>query len=197
MSTAGGPMPRSHLIGAALLMQLVVTVSTAEAQVLTAEQCMASGFTPVPSSQPVLAREMEQAGMYGFQAARAQPDYPRWAAIDGVITLGCGWSFHPAAESAIRMLLQAPQDPGTDNVTHRTEPVGKEEFRGGVLLYTKSTYIDVGIEPVQPDLVTYAGQWYGAHAGGILAIGVANVLGSRAAIRSWIGEVIDRTTPRP
>jgi hypothetical protein len=189
-------MRRKQIIGAALLMLLVVTVSSAGAQVLTAEQCMATGFTAVPPASPALAQALEQAGAYGFEATRAQPDYPRWAAGDPAIRLGCGWSANPAAELTIRMLLQAPQDPGTDLVTHRTEPVGKEEFRGGVLLFTKSIYIDVGIEPVQPDLVTYAGQWYGAHAGGILAIGVDNVLGSRAAIRGWIGEVIDRKTPR-
>jgi hypothetical protein len=188
-------MRMNLIIGAALLMPLV-TVSSAGAQALTAEQCMASGFTRVPMPHTELSRELERAGTYHFEAARPQPNYPRWAAGDAAIKLGCGWSVNPAAELMIRMLAQAPQDPGTDNVTHRTEPVGKEEFRGGVLLYTKSTYVHVGIG-TEPDLVTYAGQWYGAHAGGILVIAVDNVLGSRAAIRGWIGEVIDRKTPSP
>jgi hypothetical protein len=186
---------RIDLITAALLL-LVITVSSAGAQVLTADKCLASGFKPVPPASPALAHALEQAGAYGFEAARPQPDYPRWAAGDGAIKLGCGWSLNPYAEISIRMLLEHPQDPGTDLVTHRTEPVGKEEFRGGVLLYTKSTYLHTGIG-TEPDLVTYSGQWYGAHAGGILAIAVDNVLGSRSAIRGWIGEVIDRKSPVP
>jgi hypothetical protein len=177
------------IIAAALLP--LTPVWGAGAPVVTAEMCMASGFAPEPSPFAELTPELERAGAYGFKASRAQPDYPRWAAGDSAITLGCGWSANPMAEQMIRMLLQAPQDPGTDLVTHRTEPVGKESFHGGVLLFTKSTYIDVGIS-TEPDLVTYAGQWYGAHAGGILAIGVDNVLGSRDAIRGWIAEVLGR-----
>jgi hypothetical protein len=175
---------------------LLVMVARTDAQVLSAEMCTAPGFTlePSPFGEPAL--QPEQAVAYGFRATRAQPDYPRWAAGDSAITLGCGWSPNPSADLAIRMLLQAPQDPGTDNVTSRSEPAGKEAFKGGVLLLKKWTYIDVGIS-TEPDLVTYAGQWYGAHAGGILAIGVDNVLGSPEAIRGWIGEVISKASSRP
>jgi hypothetical protein len=184
------------IVGAALLVPLVVTVSSADAQVLTAEKCLPSGFAPVPPASPALAQALEQAGAYGFEASRAQPDYPRWAAGDGAIKLGCGWSLNPYADRIVQMILENPQDPGTDLVTHRTEPVGKESFRNGVLLYTKSTYLHVGIG-TQPDLITYSGQWHGAHAGGLLSIAVDNVLGSRNAIRGWVGEVLDRRSPVP
>jgi hypothetical protein len=184
-------MRRTMIVGAALLVSLGAAMSGASAQVLTAAKCMATGFTPTAPEHPEM-QHLASAGSFGFGATRAQASFPDWSVGDRHITLGCGWSVHPLAELAIRMMLQEPEDPADDRVSMRSEPAGRLEFRGGVLTFRKWTYVSVGIGTV-PDLVTYHGEWYGAVSGGILAIAVRNVLGSRDPITGWIAEVIDST----
>jgi hypothetical protein len=181
----------------ALSIMLATGASSGAAQVLTAGKCIASGFTPVPSSHPELTQQLEAVGTYAYESRRPQEDYPNWIAHSAGrdARLSCGWSMNMAAEQLVQMLLIAPQDPGTDLVTMRTEPVGKQSFGGGVLLLTRSTHIDVGLG-TRPDLVTYSAQWHGAVSGGLLTIGVDNVLGSKEPIEGWIAEVIDRTVVR-
>jgi hypothetical protein len=185
-------MRTTMIVGAALLVSLGAPVSSASAQVLPAAKCLATGFTPTAPEHPELMQQRANAGSYAFGATRAQGSFPDWSVGDRHITLGCAWSVNMFAERLIPMMLEAPEDPAEDRVTMRSDPAGKQAFRGGVLTFTKWTYHSVGIDTV-PDLITYRGVWHGAVSGGILTISVDNVLGSKDAIAGWIAEVIDST----
>jgi hypothetical protein len=184
----------SALSGAGLVL-MVASLSSASAQVLTAEKCAASGFTPAAPEHPEWVQQLERMGQYAFAARRPQPNDPSWGVTDPHIELHCAWSPNAYAELSIQMMLQEPEEPADDRVSMRTEPAGKQGFRGGVLMVTKRTAVSIG-EGTVPDRITYDGRWYGATSGGLLSIGVNNVLGSPEAIPGWIEEVIDRILTR-
>jgi hypothetical protein len=180
------------LSGAALVL-MAASVSSASTQVLTAEKCAAPGFTPVAPEHPELVQQLARMGQYVFEARRPQPNYPSWGVTDPHIKLLCAWSPNQIAELTVQMILQEPQDPADDRVSMKTEPAGKQGFRGGVLLVTRRTEVSIGLGTV-PDRITYDGRWYGATSGGLLTIEVNNVLGSQEAIPGWIDQVIGRIT---
>jgi hypothetical protein len=181
---------RAIAISGAALVLMAASVSSASPQVLTAEKCAATGFTPVPPEHPELVQMLAQMGQYGFEARRPQPNYPSWGVTDPHIKLMCAWSQSPYAELTVQMMMREPQDPVDDRVSMKTEPAGKQGFRGGVLLVTRRTEVSIGIGTV-PDRITYDGVWYGATSGGLLTVKVSNVLASQEAIPGWIGQVID------
>ena len=111
--------------------------------------------------------------------------------IDADPDIHLGYSWTAMTDQAADMLMKgqiAQEEQSSDNMGVKTEAIGKEDFKGGVLIYKKTTAVQVGTDC--PDWVTYSGIWVGKYAAGYLAVGVSNLAGSQAPIKGWIAPLL-------
>jgi len=107
------------------------------------------------------------------------------------IVAGYSWQPNPAATQSLAIIEKAPEDPASMFGMTKTEPAGKQPYRGGVLIWKKSTTPWVGAGKGEP-LVTYSGGWVGAFNGGLLGVSIGTMCGPKEAALALIDGMLDK-----
>jgi hypothetical protein len=157
-----------------------LAVSTASAQPTLPLKSLPQGFKVVS--------QVPEGPMISFQAVMPNEIEPKLA-VDPDIHIDFGWQAMPSAAQIVDAMEQQKEEPSAMGMT-KTEPQGKERFKGGVLRWEKTTTPWVGLGKGS-DWVTYSATWVGAVNGGLLGISVKNVAGSKDKIQGWIEALIE------
>jgi hypothetical protein len=135
--------------------------------------------------------ERNLGGAIMIEATKPNAGFPK-AHMDQGIRLGVSWMPNPMAATTVDMLAKQPEDPAGQSMgVTRSEPAGKQRYRGGVLTWRKITTPWVGSGDA-PDLVTWDGSWVGAGSGGLIGVSVGFFVGSKEAALALIDGVLDK-----
>lgn len=168
--------------GVLIALTLWAVPAFAVAQLPPPEKLLPSGFTLENnhSNPPIVA----------FTAKSApQEMHPTWGTLPAEIELGCNFMPMAMPDMMVQMAAQAPEDPESQVGATVTTPEGKEMWRDGVISFHKTTTPWIG-EGEGPDHVVWDGAWMGAIDGGVLTIGVSNVLSGKDEVRSHVLAVL-------
>ena len=105
------------------------------------------------------------------------------------ITLGYGWQLAPGADKTLEIMAKTPQDPPSELMGTRREPLGRHQYKNGILQWEKRTMLLSTGCPA--GFTTYDGGWLGYVSGKLVTVGVSNV-SSRETGQKWIDEYVDK-----
>jgi hypothetical protein len=160
-----------------------------------------NGFQADPAAAQVAA-QIRASGMAdsggGTKDNEEIPGCPKLTKI----SFGYGWTSAYLDKTAVGSMLNAPQDPTTNNGWYLDEPVSKKAYKNGVLEWRKDTVTIAGGHAPCPDkVVYYDGKWMSYFAnkaayqpGKIVTISVTFVYNSQQQGQAWIDEYIDKLT---
>jgi hypothetical protein len=169
-------------VGAVALAMLAGSGVTLLAQNPKAAQIVPPGFT--------VTIERTYGPAVVFEATKSNESCPKPHVSPEIAVTG-GWQPNPLAAKSVEMMAGGPDDPPSAMGVTRDEPMGKERYRGGVIIWRKATTPWVG-SGSGPALVTVSGAWAGAGPGLMLRAGVSRVCGSKETVRGWLDAMIDR-----
>jgi hypothetical protein len=152
------------------------------AQLPTAAQIVPPGFKVVS--------ENTYGEAYLFRATKPNDACPK-PHSDPQLTAEGGWQPNPMASQTLEMLAAQPEDPASETGGIRTEPAGKERYKGGVLVWRKTTIHWIGLG-TGPDMVLISGAWTGAAPGRLFGAGVSNFCGTKDAARGFIDGMVSK-----
>ena len=123
-----------------------------------------------------------------IEAEKPNPGWPN-CIVDPKIDLTYGWSA-VGSQQNIEMMAKSPEDPVSAVGGIKSEPAGKQRYKGGVMWWRKNTQQQVGTNCGA--LVTYSGSWAAYASGKMLSVSVARVYGSKQAGQALLDSTIDK-----
>jgi hypothetical protein len=153
------------------------------------------GFKAIADSPSTTA--MRDAGVMDLlEAEKPNDDWPG-CIVDPKIAFKASWTKNPAAEQSVKMMLKMPEDPAAFSMGTKTEPAGKQPYKGGVLTWTKKTVVVAGTTSTKcpgNQVIMYDGSWVGYANGKLLGVAVSNLYGKKEAGQAWFDPYIDKLT---
>lgn len=147
------------------------------------EQLVPPGFT--------LAQVTNMGPMHGFTATRPSENCSNPNAGQQIELQG-GWTEYatPVAAKMAETLAAAPEAPAESVAGRYDEPLGKESYRGGSLVWRTTTVPMISMEG--GPLIEVSGRWTAAAPGKLLGASVAHFCGSKEAARAVLAPVIEK-----
>jgi len=123
-----------------------------------------------------------------IEAEKPNPGWPN-CIVDPKINLTYGWSA-VGSQQNIEMMAKSPEDPVSEVGGIKSEPAGKQRYKGGVMWWRKNTQQQVGTSCGA--IVLYDGNWAGFVSGRMLSVSVGRVYGSKQAAQGLLDSTIDK-----
>ncbi len=149
-----------------------------------------AGFTVIPSNAMAAMRAAGVAD--GIQADKPNDNWSN-CIVDPKVRFDYGWTAIAGADKSLELEAQAPEEPADVVNGTRDEPAGKSRYKGGLLIWRKTTQPVVGSSGACRDgVVMYSGTWKAYMSGKLIAISVANLYKSKDAGQGWIDAYIEK-----
>ncbi len=151
------------------------------------------GFKVIADSPSTTA--MRAAGVMDMlQAEKPNDDWPG-CIVDPKVAFKASWTNSPGAEQNVKMMLKMPEEPPAFSMGTKTEPAGKQQYKGGALTWTKKTVMAAGTASAKcpgNQVILYDGSWVGYSNGKLLGVAVTNLYGQKEAGQAWFDPYIDK-----
>jgi hypothetical protein len=181
-------------------MKIVIALTAVAMAVVPHQASAQKGLPAPPAGFRTLERTpsqlaMKEAGIAdSVEAEKPNEGWPG-CIVDPKILINYGWTNQPGAGQVVEMMAQRPEEPASVVGGIRSEPAGKQRYKGGILAWRKTTTLAVGSASAKcpgNQVVTYNGSWVGISGGKLLGVGVIRVYGSKTAAQRWIDEYIPK-----